>query len=441
MLSSGRWSGKADGSSVALLALAAGLLGCDFQPDPEEGPSAVPAPAVASVTIEYRQPNGCANATPRLRQPGRLLRQLDAPGQEIYLTPDPGSHVWTGVAQGVPVNWPPVEEPHLVRVFDPHLVDTPTGGVTAARLLRGRPDPHAVRLAGNAAGERPRLRRRQRRRPQPAVAPVTGQGYGRRSERDSLPRAERGSGGATQHLPAQFSARGCPGSGPRARAGARLAGRPGPPRTGARRAGGPRRPRTAASPAGGCRGQVDVRHLQAGGRVVRPPDERLGVLRERPVRVAGRASEEVPVADEHRRVLAPSPDELLEGPLRRGHAARRQGEPDHLLDRDDPRRVRLDGVAEAAEHAIDAACRLSLPPARRAPALPRRTSACGARSRAVARCAPAWSGRAAVARSRSASACSSSGLRSRPRGSATDPGAGVGTGAACAFPAQARPSR
>jgi hypothetical protein len=30
-----------------------------------------------------------------------------------------------------------VEEPHLVRVFDPHLVDTETGGVTAARLVVG----------------------------------------------------------------------------------------------------------------------------------------------------------------------------------------------------------------------------------------------------------------------------------------------------------------
>jgi hypothetical protein len=122
----------------ALLALAAASFGCDFQPDPPEGPSALPAPAVASVRIEYRQPNGCANATPLACENlvvffGSWMR----PGQEIYLTADPTSHVWTGVAQGVPVNWPPVEAPHLVRVFDPHLVDTSTGGVTAARLLLG----------------------------------------------------------------------------------------------------------------------------------------------------------------------------------------------------------------------------------------------------------------------------------------------------------------
>ena len=64
----------------ALLALAAAPLGCDFQPDPEPGPTAVAAPTVASVRIEYRQPNGCANATPQACENlVCLLRQLDAP--------------------------------------------------------------------------------------------------------------------------------------------------------------------------------------------------------------------------------------------------------------------------------------------------------------------------------------------------------------------------
>ena len=122
---------------LALLALVAAAAGCDFQPDPEEGPSAVPAPAVASVKIEYRQPNGCDNAPPACDNLVVFFGSWMRPGQEVYLAPDPTSHVWTGVAQGVPVNWPPVVEPHLVRVFDPHLVDTPSGGVTAARLLLG----------------------------------------------------------------------------------------------------------------------------------------------------------------------------------------------------------------------------------------------------------------------------------------------------------------
>jgi len=93
---------------------------------------------LASYSNTISQPNGCANTTPLACENlvvffGSWMR----PGQEIYLTSDPGSHVWIGVAQGVPVNWPPVEAPHLVRVFDPHLVDTSTGGVTAARLLLG----------------------------------------------------------------------------------------------------------------------------------------------------------------------------------------------------------------------------------------------------------------------------------------------------------------
>lgn len=123
---------------LALLVFSAAASGCDFQPDPEAGPSAVPAPAVVNIRIEYRQPNGCANASAVACDNlvvffGSWMHS----GQEIYLTADPGSYVWTGVASGVPVNWPPVEEPHLVRVFDPHLVDTPTGGVTGARLLVG----------------------------------------------------------------------------------------------------------------------------------------------------------------------------------------------------------------------------------------------------------------------------------------------------------------
>jgi hypothetical protein len=122
--------------ALALLALAAAPPGCDFQPDPPEGPSALPA-HLASVRIEYRQPNGCANAPAACENLVVFFGSWMRTGQEIYLESDPGSHLWTGVAQGVPVNWPPVEEPHLVRVFDPHLVDTATGGVTAARLLVG----------------------------------------------------------------------------------------------------------------------------------------------------------------------------------------------------------------------------------------------------------------------------------------------------------------
>jgi hypothetical protein len=119
------------------LALAAALAGCDFQPDPPPGPTASSPARFATVRIEYRQPNGCANAPTACNNLVVFFGSWMHPGQEIYLDAATGSHVWTGVAANVPVNWPPLEEPHLVRVFDPHLVDTPSGGVTAARLLVG----------------------------------------------------------------------------------------------------------------------------------------------------------------------------------------------------------------------------------------------------------------------------------------------------------------
>lgn len=111
--------------------------GCDFQPDPLPGPDPVGPARFVDVTIEYRQPNGCLNVPPACDNLVVFFGSWMRPGQEIYLQANAGSHVWTGVARGVPVNWPPSDEPHLVRVFDPHLVDSPTGGVTAARLLVG----------------------------------------------------------------------------------------------------------------------------------------------------------------------------------------------------------------------------------------------------------------------------------------------------------------
>jgi hypothetical protein len=123
---------------LALLALAFSLAACDFQPDPLPGPSALPPGRFADVRIEYRQPNGCENADAvHCEDLVWFFGSWMHPGEEVPLERVPGSFAWAGVARGVPVNWPPVESPHLVRVFDPHLVDTPTQGVTAARLVVG----------------------------------------------------------------------------------------------------------------------------------------------------------------------------------------------------------------------------------------------------------------------------------------------------------------
>ncbi len=121
-----------------LAAAAAAAAGCDFQPDPPVGPAALPATRTASVRIEYRQPAGCANADrSNCVDPVFFLASWMHAGEEVILESVPGSYVWTGTANGVPVNWPPTDQPHLVRVYDPHLKDTPTGGVTAARLSVG----------------------------------------------------------------------------------------------------------------------------------------------------------------------------------------------------------------------------------------------------------------------------------------------------------------
>jgi hypothetical protein len=119
------------------LVAAGAAMACDMQPDPPEGPSDV-GPRVVDVRIEYRQPQGCENAEPEhCVDLVWFFGSWMHPGEEIPLEPVAGSFVWTGKAAAVPVNWPPTDEPHFVRVFDPHLRATASGGVTAARLILG----------------------------------------------------------------------------------------------------------------------------------------------------------------------------------------------------------------------------------------------------------------------------------------------------------------
>ena len=113
------------------------LSGCyEFQPDTPAGPSELPLATYATVRIEYRQPNGCMNANGNCADRVVFFGSWMRPGEELLLEPQSG-FLWVGRATGVPVNWPPQALPHLVRVFDPHLVDTDTHGVTAFRLKVG----------------------------------------------------------------------------------------------------------------------------------------------------------------------------------------------------------------------------------------------------------------------------------------------------------------
>ncbi len=102
-----------------------------------EDASPVPAPGLVSVTIEYRQPNGCINVSTPCGGPVVFFATWMRPGAEFPLTPDAGNYVWRGTALGVPVNFPPTGDPYEVRIFDPYVADGPTGGFTAQRLKVG----------------------------------------------------------------------------------------------------------------------------------------------------------------------------------------------------------------------------------------------------------------------------------------------------------------
>jgi len=131
------------------LLLAVGIAlawsGCDFQKDPPVGPSQLPAGRFVTIKVEYRQPAGCQNSDPTVHCEDRVvffgswMRPKDSsyPGDQVLLDTPFGANFWSGYVQHVPVNWPPNDFPHYVRVYDPHLRDTPSGGVTAARLSIG----------------------------------------------------------------------------------------------------------------------------------------------------------------------------------------------------------------------------------------------------------------------------------------------------------------
>lgn len=129
----------APAGAVMLLALTA--LACyDFRVPGPEDPSPVNLPRTVSVTVQYRQPNGCLNVdTARCDDDVVFFATWMRPGAEFRLTPDPaGTFTWTGTALGVPVNFPPRDAAYEVRIFDPRLQDIPGATrYTAQRLTVG----------------------------------------------------------------------------------------------------------------------------------------------------------------------------------------------------------------------------------------------------------------------------------------------------------------
>lgn len=121
--------------TVVLAALAVG--GCFFDEDVTEGPSPLAISRAVPVTVEYTQPGLCLNSANRCTDPVVFFGSWMRPGEEVTLQAVGGRYIWMGTVPAVPVNFPPAEAPYLVRVFDPYLLDTPSGGVTAARLKVG----------------------------------------------------------------------------------------------------------------------------------------------------------------------------------------------------------------------------------------------------------------------------------------------------------------
>ena len=119
--------------TVGLLATACDNYHLDGPVDPEP----LSPPRTVSVTIEYLQPNGCAEGSPRCDDNVVFFGSWMRPGEEFFLRPQPGRFLWRGVATNVPVNFPPHGPPHAVVIYDPYIVGTPTEGLTADRLKVG----------------------------------------------------------------------------------------------------------------------------------------------------------------------------------------------------------------------------------------------------------------------------------------------------------------
>jgi hypothetical protein len=109
----------------------------DYRLDGPVDPEPLAPPRTVSVTVEYLQPNGCVEGSPRCEDNVVFFGSWMPSGEEFFLRRQPGRFLWRGTATNVPVNFPPRGQPHAVRVYDPYLVGTPTAGLTAARLKVG----------------------------------------------------------------------------------------------------------------------------------------------------------------------------------------------------------------------------------------------------------------------------------------------------------------
>jgi hypothetical protein len=144
--------GRFAGRLGPVLALLCGLVpaGCyDFHLQGPEDPPVDVVPRTVSVTIQYRQPSSCQNDSSRCDDPVVFYGSWMREGNEFSLTPDVNSHVFRGTALVVPVNYPPRDQPYFVRIYDPYLARTSSGGFTARRLVVGGESLTQVESSGS----------------------------------------------------------------------------------------------------------------------------------------------------------------------------------------------------------------------------------------------------------------------------------------------------
>jgi hypothetical protein len=120
---------------LVILVTAAGGA-CLHEQGPED-PTPVPVPRLVSVSVQYRQLNGCSNTVTPCDGPVVFSGSWMRLGVYVPLQLEPGTFIWKGTVSGVPVNYPPRDQPYQVWVVDPYVHDVAGQGVTAQRLSVG----------------------------------------------------------------------------------------------------------------------------------------------------------------------------------------------------------------------------------------------------------------------------------------------------------------
>ena len=143
------------GASVLIALVAVVTGGCfEFHLVGPEDPPEVVSPALVPVQIVYRQPEHCSNVEHPCDGNVVFFGSWMREGAVFSLTSDATSRLWRGTALGVPVNFPPSDDPYAVSVYDPYLHDTSSAGMTAYRLTVGDENVSELHLEGtpNAHG-------------------------------------------------------------------------------------------------------------------------------------------------------------------------------------------------------------------------------------------------------------------------------------------------